>query len=196
MEKKIIIITIAILAFTLAGLKLSFCRAVTKEGGATVEEERKQILEYSRKGDIESAIKLGEEYIKKDPDNIEILVTLTECYIGAANFDKAEASVKKAVSVDPKNTWAIKTLAKTYRAEAEQAKSTAEKKKLLDLAQVEIGKALKVQPEDAWINTEAALIYLLQGRKDDANKAIKKAVSAQPNDTYIKDIKTRINATP
>ena len=103
--------------------------------------------------------------------------------------------VKKALGINSNNTWAITTLAKIYRTEAEQSKSSGDKKKLFNSAENEIEKVLDVEPENPWANAEAALIYLGQGKKDEADKAIKKAIDAQPNDKYITDIKNKIAAT-
>lgn len=196
MDKKYIYALFTFLFFASLCVKVSFCRAEIKEGAANMEKQRKQIVEYAQKGDHESAIKSAEEYIKSDPGNIEILVTLAGSYLSVGNFSQAETMVKKALGVSSNNTWVITTLAKIYRAEAEQSKVAADKKKLFNLAEVEIEKVLAVEPENPWVNAEAALIYLGQGKKDDANKAIKKAIDAQPNDKYITDIKSKIAATP
>lgn len=195
MAKKYIYILFAILAFVSLCIKPTFCRTESKEE-AKMEKQRKQIIEYAQKGENETATKLGEEYLKSDPTNIEILVTLADSYLTLGNFTKAEEAVKKALSVEATNGWAMKTLAKIYRAQAEQAKTPAEKKKLLNLAATEIEKVIKTNPDDAWASAEAALIYYYQEKKDEAAKAIKKAIAAQPNDKYFKEIKTKIETTP
>lgn len=184
-----------LVVFTLIVLSSTVCLAQTK--GADMEKLRKEIKTSAQKQDHASVIKLGEEYIKLDPGNIEVLVTLTESYLSSKEyFTKADETIKKALAIGPDNIWILKTAAKSKRIQAEQSESNTEKQKLLDSAQGTIDKLLKLAPDDAWINAEAALIYLAQGKKNEATKAIKKAINAQPNDPYIKIIKTKIDATP
>jgi len=85
-------------------------------------------------------------------------------------------------------------LAKVYKMQAEQTTTAAEKKKLLNSAESEIEKALKINSSDPWAQAESALIYLAQGDKDAAKKAIKKAAASQPNDAYIQEVKAKIEA--
>jgi len=187
----------AVLAFVALGLKPAFCQAekeTEEKEAVSMEVQQKQIIEFARKGDAIQAIKLFEEYIKTDTMNIEVFVTMAECYAYNGNLDQAEATVKKALSVDPKNIWALKTLAKIYRMEGEKARSAAEKTKLFSLAQTEIEKTLTAEPENPFNTTEAAIIYFRQGQKAEAAKLIKKAAAAQPNDRYIADAKKMIEA--
>ncbi len=194
MKRKYAYAAIVFLATTFVVSRLSFCLAQTK--GADMEKLREEIKASTQKHDHASVIKLGEEYLKSDPENIEVLVILTESYLSSKEyFTKADETIKKALAIGPNDIWILKTAAKSKRIQAEQSKSNAEKQKLLNSAQETIDKLLKLAPDDAWINAEAALVYLAQGKKNEATKAIKKAIDAQPNDPYIKNIKTKIDAT-
>ena len=195
MRRKFGYMAAAFLVVAFVVLRLSLCLAETKEGG--MDKLREEIKASSQKNDHASVIKLGEQYIKSDPGNIEVLVTLTESYLSSKEyFAKADEAIKKALAAGPNNTWVLKTAAKSKRIQAEQSKTSAEKQKLLDSAQETIDTLLKAAPDDAWINSEAALIYLAQGKKNEATKAIKKAINAQPNDPYIKNIAAKIDTTP
>lgn len=177
--------------FITLGLKLALSQVEKnsiKKEVVNMDALRKQIVGLVQKGQKEAAIKLGEEYLKKDPGNIEILVNMAECY-ATDNLTQSEVMAKKAVSIDPKNNWAVKTLAKVYRIEGEKAQTPAEKEKLFVLAMAEIVKVLAMEPDNAFNNVEAALIFFRNGKKDEAMKFLKKAIAAQPNDSYIAEIR-------
>lgn len=203
MRKKYLYTACVVLTFVALGLKPAFCQVekqvekkVEKKEAVNMEAQRKQIIELANKGFAAEAIKLGEEYLKIDTINIEVYMAMVDSYVRLNNLAQAEAMAKKAVSVDPKNTWVIKTLAVVYRMEGEKAQVAGEKEKLFTLAQAEIEKALTAEPENPFNNTEAAIIYFMQGKKDEAAKLIKKAVAAQPNDKYIAAAKKMIVDTP
>lgn len=191
MKRKYAYVAIAFLVVAFVVSRLSFCLAQTKEG--SMDKLREEIKASSQKNDHASVIKLGEEYIKSDPGNIEVLVILTESYLSSKEyFAKADETVKKALAIGSDNIWVLKTAAKSKRIQAEQSKSNSEKQKLLDSAQETIDKLLKLAPDDAWVNAEAALIYLYQEKKDRASKFIEKAIGLQPRDPYIKNIEIQI----
>ncbi len=193
MKRKYIFVGFIILTFVLVAMQSTFCLSQIKE--VDMEKQREEIKEYIQKGDHELAISLAKEYLKTDSANIEILLTLAECNLGIGNLTEAEESAKKAFSIESTNPWVLKTLAKIYREKAEQAESSATKSELLSLAQAKTEEALKIDSNDAWANAEAALIYLAQRDKKQANKLIEKALKLQPNDEYIKGIKTTIETS-
>ncbi len=155
-------------------------------------QKRERIRELAHKGEIETAAQLAQEYIVADSVNIEVLIILADCNASIGKFTEAKEAIKKALNIVPDNVWATRTLAKIHRVEAEQIESVVAKKRLFSLAQSKIEEALKLDPEDAWTNAEAALIYLGRGNKARASELIDKALSLQPNDDYFKNIKTRI----
>src|SRR3989338_1077728 len=148
MRRKFGYMAAAFLVVAFVVLRLSLCLAETKEGG--MDKLREEIKASSQKNDHASVIKLGEQYIKSDPGNIEVLVTLTESYLSSKEyFAKADEAIKKALAAGPNNTWVLKTAAKSKRIQAEQSKTSAEKQKLLDSAQETIDTLLKAAPDDA-----------------------------------------------
>jgi len=192
MKGKYIFVAFVVLTFALVALKPTFCLAQIED--VDLEKQLEQIRECVQKGDNESAINLAEEYLKTDSNNIEVLVTLADSNSRIGKFTEAKEVVKKALSIDPTNVWALTTLAMIYRVEAEQLESVTAKKKLLNFAQVKIDEALKLEPEGAWANAEAALIYLARGDKKRANKIIEKALELQPNEEYFENIKIKIES--
>lgn len=192
MKGKYIFVAFVVLTFALVALKPTFCLAQIED--VDLEKQLEQIRECVQKGDNESAINLAEEYLKTDSNNIEVLVTLADSNSRIGKFTEAKEVVKKALSIDPTNVWALTTLAMIYRVEAEQLESVTAKKKLLNFAQVKIDEALKLEPEGAWANAEAALIYLARGDKKRANKVIEKALELQPNEEYFENIKIKIES--
>lgn len=152
----------------------------------------RQIAEAASQGEHALAIQLAEEYLKSDPDNIAVLVTLAECSMCQGNFARAEEVVQKALSVDSSNGWALKTLAKIYRSLSEKHDYAPDKEKLLGLAAQKIEEALKATPENASAYTEAALIYSALNNKKRAEKLIETALMLEPRNEYFKDIKREI----
>lgn len=189
-------IAVAVVIFCMvAGVPSSIMAQDAKQSAADMEKKRKEITEASRKGDADSVIKLGEEYLKTDAVNLEVLLTVGEAYAAKNNFTRADELAKKAVTAAPTNTWALVTSAKIQRINAEQGKvAAAEKKALIDSAEKTIEKALTLNPKDAWVNAEAALISLVKGDKAKATKLINVAIEAAPSDGYIKGVKQRIEA--
>ncbi len=194
MKGKYIFVALFILAFAVVALEPAFSLAQVEDVAeeVDVEKQRELIRAAVQQGDMETAIKLADEYLKTDSVNVEVLILLADCNASIGKFTEAKEAAEKALDIVSDNVWATRTLAKINRMEAEQTESVTAKKRLFSLAQSKIEEALRLDPEDAWTNAEAALIYLGRGNKAHASELIDKSLSLQPNDGYFRDIKQRI----
>ncbi len=153
-----------------------------------------KIRDYMQKDDIDSAMKLAEEYDKTNPDDIEILGILVQGALKRNSASYATSLAKRIVELDPKNAWGYYLLAQSYRAEAEMSTELTDEKKeeLFKFSIKGIEKALQLDPDSPWINIEGSLIYLAVRNKAKAVELIEKAYKNRPFDNEVKQMKERI----
>lgn len=174
-----------------------FGKAGEKPIGSVVDASRiEKIGELQQRGDLDTAIKEANIYLKSDPNNTGVLIRLAECYASKGDLTLAEETVKKALVINEKDSWSLRALAAIYRQQFETQKDDNLKKKYLDLAQVEIEKDSALSPDDPWVNAEAAQIYFYQGNKTKATSAIDSALKVEPKSQFLENIKTKIQSMP
>ena len=155
-----------------------------------IEQKRKLILKYDEQDDWESLMQPAEEYLKLVPQDKEIWLLLAESYKRSDRLIDAERAVEKALELDAKFPWGLRALAAIYRTKAEQSPQL--KQKYLSKAQLKIEEALKIAPDDAYVNIEAAKVYLAQDKKIKALKAVDKSLELKPEERYFLYFKGRI----
>jgi len=167
-----------------------------KDVAAVDSKEVQQIRELHAKGDIDATIKEAKVYLKSQPNSIEVLTRLAESYVSKGDLTSAEDCIKKALAAsDNKSTWSLRALATIYRIRYETSEDANLKQKYLDLAMIEIAKALVISPNDAWVNLEAAQIYLNNNNKAKALEAIDFALAVEPENKYFLGVKQKIQDT-
>lgn len=190
-----IIITVVIL--TASAIFFVFSQVESQREGTGDIKAVEKIREYHMKGDLETAIKEANLYLTSNPNNIEVLIRLAECYASKGNFSLAEETAKKAVTVSENtDAWALRLLATIYRTQFEISKDDNLKKKYLDSAQIQIEKAININSKDPWVNAEASQIYFAQNNKAKAIQAIELALKLEPNNKQIQDIRKKIQSMP
>ena len=160
------------------------------------EDIMDQILvlkEYSKTGQNGKAIKLAQEILQFDPNNIIALNILTQTYIRMDNLPAAEETAKKALALKPDDPVTCRLLAVIYTAKAKQDPKAASDN--LTLAQEQIQKGLVSKPDDILLLAGQAEIYFQQGYKDKAILVIDRALLISPNSEYLKEVKKMIEAT-
>jgi len=158
-----------------------------------IEQKRKLILKYDEQDDWESLMQPAEEYLKLVPQDKKIWLFLAESYKRSDRLIDAERAVEKALELDAKFPWGLRLLAVIYRTKAEQSPQL--KQKYLSKAQLKIEEALKIAPDDAYVNIEAAKVYLAQDTQDKKIKALKavdKSLELKPEERYFLYFKGRI----
>lgn len=159
------------------------------------EDTKGQILllkEYSKRNANDKVIKLAQEILQSDPNNITALNLLTETYINMDNLPVAEETAKKGLALEPNNPVTCRLLARIYRVKAGQdPKATSDN---FTLALEQIQKGLVSNPDDIMLLAEQAQIYLAQGRKTKADQVITRALNISPDNNYLKTVKEKIEA--
>ncbi|MDD5130360.1 MAG: tetratricopeptide repeat protein [Candidatus Omnitrophica bacterium] len=130
------------------------------------ENPKYQLIENLKKGNDNSAVRLAEEYLALNPDDVDILCLLAEAYIRKNNLPAAEEASKKAVAVKPNSSFANTVLANIYvlKANADSAEIPEALKK--------IDKALKLNPKDISLLISKAELYLATGEAEKANSLL------------------------
>ncbi|MCX5713915.1 MAG: hypothetical protein NT033_03710 [Candidatus Omnitrophica bacterium] len=177
----VILILISILSFK--GVAVS---------GASLEAVRN----YHKQGKVAEVIKEANEYLKSDPKNTEALIILGENYAKKSDFISSEKTLKKAIDIQPKNSWAVRALANTYNGLLGISVTSRDKDKYGRLAKTEIEKALTISADDPWVNRDAAGIYYMLNDKEKATQAIEKALKLIPEDNYARNLYKNIQSMP
>ena len=66
--------------------------------------------DHLQKKNFGKSASLFEKLINDYPENLSLLRNLTHCYIHLGEFEKAEASVKKVISIKPDEPFVYQTL--------------------------------------------------------------------------------------
>jgi len=75
-----------------------------------IEQKAREAIIAALAGDWEKALRLNEEIIKEDPENIEALGRLARAYSEIGDIKNAKITAKKVLSIDPYNIIAKKCL--------------------------------------------------------------------------------------
>lgn len=155
------------------------------------EDRLRVINQLKEKGD-DSAIKLAEEYLVSNPNDVDIVNLLAETCISKNDLSKAEVALKKGIAVKPNNPWSRRLLAQVYRIKAEKDKDPNLRSNNLALALEQVKIGLGSNPNDVGLLTEAAQIYNRLGDNIRANEAIDLAITIKPNDATLNAVKASI----
>ncbi|MGB9689737.1 tetratricopeptide repeat protein [Thermogutta sp.] len=134
--------------------------------------------EQKRYSQMEKAL---EEWLRAEPDNLQIYVGLATCYGGRRDFDKTEAILQEAVHRFPENPLPLAMLARLYidaQRKTEQAVPLAEK-------------VVKLQPVAVNFQLLAEALEAV-GRIDEAIGAIEQAIKLDPHQPFFTTIQQRL----
>jgi len=130
---------------------------------------------YNRLSRYDDAIVFMNENISLDPENSSLYGDLGYIYSLKQDFDNAEKSLKKSIEVDSKNSTALNNLAWLY----------CEFDRNIKEAITYSERACELEPfNDAFFDTLAE-VYFKDGQYPKAIAAIEKAISINPNYTYL-----------
>ncbi len=179
----------------IVGIGGGMCAMANANGFAQANKEKfDKLTEVYVARNWDKTIELSKEYLKTDPNNVNVILRLAESYIEKNLLVLAEDTVHKALSIDPKNPWAIRVLARVYSQKAVTAKDEKEKSKYLQFAKAEIERALSYTPNDTWTNMDAAVIYLRLKDKTKALKCIDVSLRNEPKLKPLQGLKKEIEA--
>ena len=66
----------------------------------------KKAVEHRRRGEVDEAMVLYRQFLKEDPNEISVIVSMGSCYAEKGDLDQAEAWWRKALVVVPGQQWA------------------------------------------------------------------------------------------
>lgn len=159
---------------------------------AQFDKETESLIPLLKSGNNEEVIRQATEYLKSNPNNVNLLNILSEAYVQKGDLTNAEESVKKAVAIQSDNPWSCRLLAQVYRNKIENKDSAERKSENLTLAAEVVERGLTSNPKDVGLLAEKAQIYFERGAITTALQAINEALRIAPNDAYLKQIKEKI----
>lgn len=131
--------------------------------------------------DLDVAIKMFQEAIRLDPNFARAHYTLGRCYVhhgqgygGQDYFELAEASLKRALDLDPKLAGAQLQMVYVYLNRGEKDKALAT-----------LAEARRHAPHDPTVFIIAGLLYRLNGLYDKALRQYDKLLELNPKDVVI-----------
>jgi len=177
----------------LVALLLAVSNLACAQVKQTDPAQEKLITQYFNEKKYDLVVEKAKEYLTANPGNVTIINLLTEAYINKTDFAAAETTVKKAIAIQSNNPWSSRLLACIYREKANVQKKPTIKSATLILAAKEAERGLASNPEDVGLLAEAARIYSAQGDKAKVNQVIDKAIRIDPKNTYLRDLKEKMN---
>ena len=131
------------------------------------------LTQASFNGDIEKLLSLYEDWISKNPSDIEIQYELANIYFSLRNYTKAIDYYRKIIQIDPKHKLSLNQLGYSYALTGDYKKAVAILKKYQQTV-----------PDEANPYDSMAEIYLLQGNYRNARKYYELAMEKNP-DFYL-----------
>ena len=154
-------------------------------------EEVRTLLINLKEGKTDLVINRAEDALRSDPNATAFMNILAEAYLSKGDLSAAEESAKKAIAIQPNDPWSCRLLATIYRTKG--AKDVDMKNNNLALALEYVEKGLASYPDETGLLVEAAEIYIKRGTLNMARLMIDKALSINPNDGWLNEIKERID---
>jgi len=152
-----------------------------------------RILKARDENKIKDAIQLEKDLLAKYPNDPMGLVMLAEDYSWDGSFVMAEAQAKEAVRITPNSTYALRVLSEVYFRRSQLDADVTAKANFLNLAKIQIDKALEFGADEPWVNARAAQIYYALNDKSKAKIFIDKAVQIDPKDSNLLEIKKQVS---
>ncbi|GIX02744.1 MAG: hypothetical protein KatS3mg112_1681 [Thermogutta sp.] len=134
--------------------------------------------EQKRYSQMEKAL---EEWLRVEPDNLQIYVGLASCYGGRRDFEKTEAILQEAVRRFPETPLPLAMLARLY----------IDAQRKTDLAVPLAEKVVKLQPIAVNYQLLAEALEAV-GRIDEALEAIEQAIKLDPNQPFFATVQQRL----
>ena len=130
---------------------------------------------YEKKEEFDEAIKVLQEALTYDENNVEILFRLGVVYDKSGDKETSIVHMRKILDINPEHADALNYIGYTY---AEQGINLVEAFGL-------IKRALKIKPNAGYIIDSLGWVYYQQGLYDEALESLEKAISIIPDDPTI-----------
>jgi len=119
-----------------------------------------------------------EEILKQDPGNAGALRGLGYGYLRKQDFDHAREYFAKAVEPDAKDPWVLYYSAMLFR--QDNGEGFGERNAGAVIMQNRLEKAVELNPEFADAYSLLGFAFIMQGKQEEARKAVVKAVNLNP----------------
>ena len=129
------------------------------------------------RGNLPMAVSLAEQLNKDHPDNDRYQFTLGTLLDASGDHEEAIATIRRAISLNPRNSDALNYLGYTF----------AEQGIHLEEAEALVLRALAVEPDDGFYLDSLGWVYFQQGRYARAVEKLERAVELTGNDPTIQE---------
>jgi cytochrome c-type biogenesis protein CcmH/NrfG len=158
-DKAFLLIIVAFLAGFIIGAVSGIKFYGSQKGGTTSSAPQEGTVSPQAKADQAQEIAQLEEVVKRDPENLQALISLGNGYFDTNQYNKAIETYRKALKIDPKNADVRTDTGIMYRSIKDY-----------DAAATEFRQAAKDNP--AHVNSRFNLAIVLQNDKKDITAAI------------------------
>lgn len=132
---------------------------------------------YEHKKNFKTALRIVQKGLRKHAKNEKLLYFEGAMYDKIGKREEGIANMKMILEINGNNPHALNFLGYTY---AEMGKNLVEAEKL-------VARALKIRPNDGFIEDSLGWVLFKQGKVDEALKRLKKASALQPEEAVIYD---------
>ncbi len=151
---------------------LVFLKNVKPKFEASSEYRYKLALAYYGVQEFSNAVETLEDLLKENPRRQDqIYYILGNCYFTMGNFEKSEASFRKAIELNPKEPDYYENLATLLRKQGSAR---------LDEAIAQLNKAAEFERSGARVEMQLGLSYEAKGDWKDAAANLQKVIAAEP----------------
>jgi Tfp pilus assembly protein PilF len=135
---------------------------------------------YEALGQLDNAFVEYQKAAKLDPKNAEVHYNLALLYKEKGDAKKAISELEESIRIFPNFVGARNLLAKYYGEQGETDEAVEQYKKIIELKPFGF--------DLAGVHNELGLLYINQGRRQDAIKEWQAALSIDPNNQRAKDL--------
>ena len=135
---------------------------------------------YEALGQLDKALPEYQRAAKLDPKNAEVHYNLALLYKEEGDAKKAISELEESIRIFPNFVGARNLLAKYYAEQGETAKAIEEYKKIIELKPFGF--------DLASVHNELGLLYIKEGKKQDAIKEWQVSLSIDPNNQKAKNL--------
>ena len=129
---------------------------------------------YSDEGDLERSLAAYLRLYEREPDNIELMLSLGQIYRHLGRYEDALKILEKAQEAGGDTDEVLYNLAKTYKRMGDYATSADY-----------FSRAIEVKPDHAHAYDRLGNLYVLTGETDKAIEIYKKGLRIDPNHPYL-----------
>jgi len=126
---------------------------------------------YQRQENIPAAIAVMEDFLSKNPNDVETLLRAHDFYLVTKDYEKSIANLTKAKALDPENVDILSALAITYDMKGDR-----------DMAFEVYNAAIEKNPDNVDLLFNLARLHFMRKEFDAAIKYFDRVVAINPND--------------